>query len=82
MNSAEESYAVPNNNSAEIISDNLKQLRKKAKYSQEYIANEVFMSCSNYRDIEHGVGNPTSKTLDRLADLYGIPTWQLLIPME
>lgn len=82
MNSVEENYTETKKASVEIISDNLKLLRKRAKYSQEYVANEAFMSCSYYRDVEHGVGNPTAKMIDRLSELYGIPAWQLLKPME
>ena len=41
-------------------------------YTQEALANELDMSACNLRKIEHGLGNPTIQTLDKLAKHFNI----------
>lgn len=61
-----------------ILKQNLRRLRKEKRYTQETVAGEAEIALSNYREMEHGKGNPTLNTLDKLARVYGIETSLLL----
>lgn len=56
----------------QVIGRNLEAMRKEHRYSQEYLSAEAEISLSNYRDIEHGKGNPTIETLGKIANTYGV----------
>lgn len=47
--------------------ENLKRLRKEQGLSQERLAIEAEISTTNLRTIEHGMGNPTTRTAEKLA---------------
>lgn len=55
-----------------ILGQNIKTMRKKNNYSQEYLSAEAKISLSNYREIEHGKANPTIDTLSKIADKFGV----------
>lgn len=57
---------------AEIIGQNVQNFRKELGCSQEKLANEASMSASHLRSIEHGKGNPTIDTIERLADCLAV----------
>lgn len=57
---------------------NLREYRIKMGYTQEKLANEAGTSASHLRMIEKGSGNPTFKTLRKLADVLGISLDELL----
>jgi transcriptional regulator with XRE-family HTH domain len=65
-------------NTNDILEQNLKKLRKEKKYTQEALAGEAGVALSNYREMEHGKGNPTLETLDKVARFYGIDTSRLI----
>lgn len=56
----------------QVIGQNLEAMRRQHGYSQEYLSDEAEISLSNYRDIEHGRGNPTIETLGKIANTYGV----------
>ena len=49
----------------------------KKRLSQESIANEIGISVSHYRDIEHGKGNPTIHTIQKISEQLGEPPEKL-----
>ncbi len=54
------------------IGQNLRGYREKKGFSQEKVANEAGTSASHLRMIEKGLGNPTFKTLAKLAEVLEI----------
>lgn len=48
-----------------ILGNKIKRRRQDLQLSQEEFANEIGLSVSLLRDIEHGRGNPTLKTLEK-----------------
>lgn len=76
MNCANENQGIQRN-IRRILSDNLKRLRKEKSCSQECVANDLFMSCSYYREIEHGRVNPTVDVLEKLAGYFGVSVSEL-----
>ncbi len=54
-------------NATKRFGENLKRLRKEQGLSQEQLAIEAEISTTNLRTIEHGLGNPTTKTAEKLA---------------
>ena len=45
----------------------IKELRKRSGYTQEKLANELFMSQSYLRQIEHGRANPTINMVEKIT---------------
>ena len=45
----------------------IKELRKRSGYTQEKLANELFMSQSYLRQIEHGKANPTINMVEKIT---------------
>lgn len=60
-----------------ILGHNFETLRKQKRLSQESIANEIGTSVSRYRDIEHGKGNPTIHTIQKISEQLGAPPEKL-----
>ena len=60
------------------IGQNLREYRIGKGYTQERLANEAGTSASHLRLIEKGEGNPTFKTLRKLAKVLGISLDDLL----
>ena len=54
------------------IGRNLREYREKKGFSQEKVANEAGTSASHLRMIEKRLGNPTFKTLAKLAEVLEI----------
>lgn len=50
----------------------IKQLRVRAKYKQDYIAQKLFVSPSTYRHYENGLRLPDIFTIQKIAGLYGL----------
>lgn len=65
-----------------VIKENLLFLRKQHHCTQEEICHSINMSEPHYRQLEHGKGNPTIGTLNRIADYYGIYVGELLNKKE
>lgn len=63
----------------DVLAENLKNSRLKHHYSQEKFANEVGLSASHLRDIEHGKGNPTLDTIERIAKGFHVPIESMLL---
>ncbi|SBV98714.1 hypothetical protein KL86CLO1_11077 [uncultured Eubacteriales bacterium] len=52
----------------------IKYLRKRKGYTQERLANELFVSQSYLREIEHGTANPTVNLVAKITlFLEGLP---------
>lgn len=60
-----------------IPGHNFETLRKQKRLSQESIANEIGISVSHYRGIEHGKGNPTIHTIQKISEQLGAPPEKL-----
>ena len=45
----------------------LQEMRKQSGYSQERVANDLFISQSYLRKIEHGEANPSVNMVDKIA---------------
>lgn len=60
-----------------IPGHNFEILRKQKRLSQESIANEIGTSVSHYRGIEHGKGNPTIHTIQKISEQLGAPPEKL-----
>jgi len=61
-----------------MIGDKLKQARKKAKLSQETVAEKINTSRSNISKYETGFLEPNIDTLKKLCELYKISADELL----
>lgn len=61
-----------------MIGDNLKLLRKRRKFSQEEIANELGLTRSSYSGYENGVAEPNLTTLMKFSDFYHISLDKLI----
>ena len=56
-----------------MLAQNIKRLRKLHRLSQEKLARKAEITYSTLIKIESGAnGNPTIKTLKRLADAFGV----------
>lgn len=60
-----------------IPGHNFEILRKQKRLSQESIANEIGISVSHYRDIEHGKSNPTIHNIQEISEQLGAPPEKL-----
>lgn len=55
------------------VNDNIVSLRKKFGYSQQEIADKLGITRQTYMKIEKNEKQPTTKQLEDLANIYGIP---------
>lgn len=62
---------------SEIVGQNVKKKRKESGFSQEQLALAAGISPTVLRAIERGDGNPTVKTLGKLAEQLGITVDEL-----
>lgn len=67
-------------NSLDILSRNLKILRKQQGMSQDALAFHANIARSYMSDIERKATNPTLKTVDKLAKALGVEPYELLKP--
>lgn len=65
-----------------ILSGNIRQLRKKALFTQEKLAEAVGISLRHMSDIERGVSFPSPEKLEQIASVLGIPSYVLFLPDE
>ncbi len=63
---------------SKIVGRNVKKKRKECGYSQEQLALAADISPTLLRAIEHGEGNPTLKTLGKLAKQLGTTVDELM----
>lgn len=61
---------------------NLRKYRAAAGLSQEGLALECGLHRTYVSGVERGVRNPTVTVLEKIAVALGIPTWQLLGPLD
>ena len=62
----------------ETLSKNLFTLRKRQKLSREAVSRVLEMSARSYERYEKDLREPTTPTLVKLADLYGVTLDQLV----
>ena len=55
------------------IKNSLIELRKRFNYSQQEVADKLNITRQTYKKLENDENQPTTKQLETLADLYGIP---------
>ncbi|HKM35006.1 MAG TPA: helix-turn-helix transcriptional regulator, partial [Lachnospiraceae bacterium] len=60
------------------MNERLKQVRKKLKLSQEFVAKQLDMTRTTIVAIEAGTRKVTSDELVKFAKLYGVSTDELL----
>ncbi|MBB3123279.1 transcriptional regulator with XRE-family HTH domain [Mesoflavibacter sabulilitoris] len=65
------------NSVQETLSNNLKQIRKKKKISQQYIAERSDMLASTYNRIENMKVTPSIETIERIANAIEVPFVEL-----
>ena len=70
------------NELCKIVGENTQKLRKENSYSQESFSNEIDVSLSHYRDIEHGKGNPTLFTIRKICARFDLTLPELLCRTE
>ncbi len=61
-----------------VISERIKELRKKRGYTAQYMADNINTSLRNYRKYESGDTNPTLEGLVCIANLLDVSTDYLL----
>ena len=64
-----------------MIGENLKLLRKRKKFSQEELANELGLTRSSYSGYENGVAEPNLENLTKFSEFFHI-TLDKLIKVE
>ena len=52
------------------------------KITQQEIADEAGISLRYYCELEKGTKNPTLKTINAIAEVHGMKTWELLRLVE
>ncbi|MDG5490582.1 helix-turn-helix domain-containing protein [Psychroserpens sp. SPM9] len=62
----------------QLLSDNLKAIRREKKISQQYIADRSDMLASTYNRIENMKVSPSIETIERIANAIDIPIAELL----
>ena len=60
------------------VSERIKHLRLAQGLTQERLAFDCEIDRTFISQIERGVGNPSLKTLCRIADRFAIPVWVLV----
>ncbi len=61
-----------------MISEKLTEIRKSKGYTMKAVAEAIEMKPDTYRNYESGRLEPNLKTLQKLADFYGVTTDYLL----
>lgn len=64
------------------VCDNVVNLRKKFGYSQQEIADKLNITRQTYIKIEKDVSQPTTKQLEDLANIYGVPVEEFYYGVE
>jgi len=64
------------------VCDNIVNLRKKFGYSQQEIADKLNITRQTYIKIEKDVNQPTTKQLEDLANIYGVPVEEFYYGVE
>ena len=62
----------------QALADRIKQRRVELSITQEGLALDAGVDRTFVSQIERGVGNPSLRTLCRLADQLGMPAWALI----
>ena len=62
----------------ETLAARIRQRRAELSLTQEALALEAEIDRTFVSQIERGVGNPSLRTLCRLADRLGMPAWALI----
>ncbi|WP_051182915.1 helix-turn-helix domain-containing protein [Desulfocurvibacter africanus] len=60
------------------LAERVRQLRKRAKFTQEALAERAELSIQHISDLERGRGNPTLQSLERLATALDVRLWDLI----
>jgi len=60
------------------LAERVRQLRKRAKLTQEALAEKAELSIQHISDLERGKGNPTLQSLSRLSTALGVSLWDLV----
>nr|WP_321232900.1 helix-turn-helix transcriptional regulator [uncultured Psychroserpens sp.] len=66
----------------QLLSDNLKAIRKEKKVSQQYIAERSDMLASTYNRIENMKVSPSIETIERIANAINVPFAELFQSRE
>jgi len=65
-------------NAGNRLRQNIVRMRQRKGWTQEHLAFEAEISKANMCDIESGKGNPTLRTIEKIAKALEIPAWLLL----
>ncbi|BDU90517.1 helix-turn-helix domain-containing protein [Clostridium perfringens] len=65
-----------------VLNENLKNLRKELKLSQEYVANLLGINRTSITAIESGMRKVSAEELKKFSELYGVSTDELLYEKE
>ena len=57
---------------------NLRTLRRLCNYTQQEVAEKLFISRSAYSKIESGITTPTMPIMSKLAEIYDVPICEIL----
>lgn len=60
------------------LAKNLKTLRKQCNYTQQYVAEQIGVSCQSYQAYEWGNAIPTLPHFIKLAQFYDVTMEELL----
>ncbi len=61
-----------------MLSDRLRFLRMKNRYTQQEMANILGISLNGYQKYERAERSPSLETLVKIADIFSVPTDYLL----
>lgn len=64
------------------ISHHIKKLRKKSGLSQMDMAMKYGFDLRHFQRIETGASAPSLYTVQRIADIFGVPVYTLLKPVK
>ena len=64
----------------EILAKNAIALRRERGLTQEQVCEQAKLDRSYLWGIEKGLRNPSIEVIARLADVYGVQPYELLIP--
>jgi len=60
------------------LAKNLKELREQYGFTQQYVANQIGITCQSYQAYEWGITVPTLQNFVKLANLYEVSLDELL----
>lgn len=63
---------------SQVVASNILKLRKKAGLSRLALASEAGIGQDTLHDIEHAHINSSIKTIDKIANALGVPSYQLM----